>query len=396
MDMVFIYLFMLYSAAQVCASGNRAETIAHTRSVCIYERWSPEEVKQARNERVRAEARKRAFLGGDGHLSCVAESTRRLVSAGGLVYVNSIRFSLWHRVKTKREARIEGELAQQTQSVLDSNSRLVAERIYKGDDWRFEPDEEREVTLSLPVPSNTISLRNTTLLNVSHILQIALQMQFSKDLTVELPIYVTHPASWSDRPPDDNDDDEKDNSKVDKESSRGGERSTNKVYSTYYGIQGIELDSNVELPITSDIASLNSIDGDLDGSGFNSEIQSSESAPQSARPLSMPPSEQGIMRWAAQQDNIGTDDVLAPLPSAPWVTGATGAAVDATGTPASTFGRGLLPRSLHVVNPDQSGRQETEFDQNTVIVRQNGQNDSTSRDRPSLSPLSSNIESKLR
>lgn len=41
----------------------------------------------ARKERVRAEARKRVFMGGDGHLTCVAETTRRLVSAGGLVYV---------------------------------------------------------------------------------------------------------------------------------------------------------------------------------------------------------------------------------------------------------------------------------------------------------------------
>jgi hypothetical protein len=88
-----------YSAAQIVASGNRGEIVAHTRPVCIYERLLPAEVQKLRSERVRAEARKKAFMGGSGHLYCIAEASRRLVSSGGVVYV-----SIGVRNHTKKRA----------------------------------------------------------------------------------------------------------------------------------------------------------------------------------------------------------------------------------------------------------------------------------------------------
>ena len=88
------------------------------------------------------------------------------------------------------------------------------------------------------------------------------------------------------------------------------------------------------------------------------------------------------MKWPAHYANGPADDTHAmPPPSTPWVAGVSD---DASGTPASTFGRGLLPRSLHVVNPDHSLRKETIYEQNTLIVRQNAQNVSAPKDHRPL------------
>ncbi|RKP07860.1 hypothetical protein THASP1DRAFT_30332 [Thamnocephalis sphaerospora] len=369
--------YIVSGTAQVVASGNRAETVAHTRSVCIYERWTLDEVRRARSERIRAEARKRAFLGGEGHLSCVVETPRRLVAAGGHVYVNlgvrnhtkkkasslrkcrvtGIRFTLWHRSVGRSEARVEKEMDYTSNSIMDANCRQVTERIFRGDDWRFEPGEERELMLSMPIPSrmfqhNSLSLRNTALLEASNILQVALLMHLSKDLTVELPIYITHPSSWSDRPPDDDEDDLLFGSTyaASARERRALKRSTTKVYSAFYGANGIDLDTNVELPHGSGIGGMpETSDGASADSPYDTTMETypPDSMP-SSRPVSVS-AEMVAQQLLLQQQQEAADmvgDEMQPLP-APQPPGW-------SGTPSSTFGRGLLPASLHVVNPDQS------------------------------------------
>ncbi|KAI8056603.1 hypothetical protein BDF22DRAFT_203701 [Syncephalis plumigaleata] len=349
------------------------------------------------------------MVGGRGQTSAC-----RTISSGGIVYVrlgvrnhtrkrvSRIRFALWHRVTTKRDAFVEGELSQQTQSVLDSNCRLVAERTYRGDDWQFDPEEEREVTLALTIPHNSISLRNTTLLRVSHILQVSLHMHLSKDLTVELPIYVTHPASWSDLTPEGNEDTDND---ANREYARKVERSANRVYSTYYGAHGIELDANVELPVTSEVTSLASTEDDSEAIMLEPQLSDPTSSSSKTGPTSASLN-QGITGWTTNNHDIAEiangdvdvdDDIFTRLPVKPWTTNAaatTGSGTatgDTSGTPASTFGRGLLPRALHVVNPDQSLNTEAEFNQDTIIARQNQQDEPTAKERPSLSSMNSDI-----
>jgi hypothetical protein len=46
-----------------------------------------------------------------------------------------------------------------------------------------------------------VSILNAPSLRVSHILQVSVLMTLSKDLSVEMPVIITHPSSWSDVPP---------------------------------------------------------------------------------------------------------------------------------------------------------------------------------------------------
>jgi hypothetical protein len=54
--------------------------------------------------------------------------------------------------------QVEKELNHMANSVMDGNCRQVAERWFRGEDWRFEQGEERELTVSLPIPVRCLAL----------------------------------------------------------------------------------------------------------------------------------------------------------------------------------------------------------------------------------------------
>ncbi|RKP14869.1 hypothetical protein BJ684DRAFT_18747 [Piptocephalis cylindrospora] len=201
---------------EVEAEFRDPERLVSSKRLSVYERWGSEEVKKGRGMVVVGEARKRAFLGGTGSLECTAASTRGIITLGGMAYVRvavrngtkkrvtGVRLCLWRRAGLQGEVEREAEMRGKTRSIVDHRCRLVGEWRGRSSDWRWEPGEEREAVLALALPLSSevsVSVRGTSLLSIRCFLQVALSMPLSKDLTVELPVYVTHPASWSDVPP---------------------------------------------------------------------------------------------------------------------------------------------------------------------------------------------------
>lgn len=110
-----------------------------------------------------SEARKKVFLGGDGDLSLQARMERGVVTAGSLIYarvwirnhtkkrVQGVKIALWRRavaVETKKE----GSADKKMQNLVDNSCKNMAEKSYKGMDWRWEAGEERETLITLPIP----------------------------------------------------------------------------------------------------------------------------------------------------------------------------------------------------------------------------------------------------
>ncbi|KAI0236208.1 hypothetical protein L0F63_004038 [Massospora cicadina] len=183
-------------------SGIYKEVANFGRAVIVLERWEPSEVTVYRGRGVRGETRKRLFMGGPRHLELDTELVASLVAAGSLAYVRlTVRNETTKKVQGVRLTLLQtagaGEGLGQNAGA-EAPTWPVAEKMLKEADLKFSPGDERTCLVALEIPANLLSLRRTVLLKVNHTLQVALVSSLSKDLTVDLPIYISHPASWSD------------------------------------------------------------------------------------------------------------------------------------------------------------------------------------------------------
>ncbi|KAF8984604.1 hypothetical protein BGZ46_007517 [Entomortierella lignicola] len=197
------------SAIARMKSNQQKEIVNHTREVFIYETWTTDDVISARKKSVKADTSKRLFMGGEGSLEMYAELTRTMVSAGGIVYVNvgvknltkkkimGIKLTLWRHIATSKKVLALSSPVNRDQDSVKNYSEI----IYKGDDYAFDNDDPRMIVLPIYIPSGVYSLRNASYLHVQFFVQVSLMASMSKALAVELPIYITHPSSWSDPPP---------------------------------------------------------------------------------------------------------------------------------------------------------------------------------------------------
>lgn len=176
-------------------SGIFKEVTGFSRGVNILERWEPKEVQAYRQRGVRAETRKKLFMGGQRHLEMSAELVASLVVAGSLAYVRIT-------VKNPTSKKVQGirmKLMQRLDKIeLDSPSQEISEKIFNDADVKFPAGETRHCLLAMEIPSHCLSLRHTSLLHVDYTFQIILISSLSKDLVIDLPIYISHPASWND------------------------------------------------------------------------------------------------------------------------------------------------------------------------------------------------------
>ncbi|KAF9438461.1 hypothetical protein BGZ76_007715 [Entomortierella beljakovae] len=201
------------SAIARMKANHQKEIVNHTREVFIYETWTTDDVILARKKSVKADTSKRLFMGGEGSLEMYAELTRTMVSSGGIVYVNvgvknltkkkimGIKLTLWRQISAcNPRSTPSSQISLPTNRDQDS-AKNYCEIIYKGEDYAFDNDDARMVVLPIYIPSGVYSLRNTTYLNVQFYVQVSLMASMSKNLALELPIYITHASSWSDPPP---------------------------------------------------------------------------------------------------------------------------------------------------------------------------------------------------
>ncbi|ORX89204.1 hypothetical protein K493DRAFT_340790 [Basidiobolus meristosporus CBS 931.73] len=199
------------SGAVAMKSNDRKENLAHNRFAQVYEKWTEFEVANARtipaivnnSEEVRGETKER--------ISMSAELTRGMVAAGGLIYVQALisnlgkktvgglKLSLWQQISGNHDLTRTDSGGRLSPGM--DNRILVTEAVYQGHDWAVPAGENRGSVVALGVPPSCYSLRNTSLIQVSYEVQIDLITPFCKWKPLRLPIYIAHPSSWSDTPP---------------------------------------------------------------------------------------------------------------------------------------------------------------------------------------------------
>ncbi|KAJ9073293.1 hypothetical protein DSO57_1018008 [Entomophthora muscae] len=183
-------------------SGIFKEVANFGRRVTILERWEPAEVSAYRGRGVKGETRKRLFMGGPRHLELESELVTSLVAAGSMAYVRiTVRNLTTKKVQGVRLTLLQTAGAHEGLGPnvgAEAPTRPAVEKILKDADLKFSPGEERSCLVAMEIPMHCLSLRHTVLLKVSYTLQVALISSLSKDLTVDLPVYISHPSSWSD------------------------------------------------------------------------------------------------------------------------------------------------------------------------------------------------------
>ncbi|KAI9297509.1 hypothetical protein K502DRAFT_95729 [Neoconidiobolus thromboides FSU 785] len=139
-------------------AGILKEELKKSRKVVIYERWEDKEVKIYREHGIKAESRKRLFLGGKMPLELECELQSSLLVAGGLGYcklficnrtskkVQGIRLSLLQSIVTPDEP---------ANKVMDP-LRSVYDKIIKEEDIKVEPNDSIEYLCAIPIPVSFI------------------------------------------------------------------------------------------------------------------------------------------------------------------------------------------------------------------------------------------------
>jgi hypothetical protein len=185
--------------------GIYKHNVTFSKPVNIYEIWNPEEIAKYREIGVQDEVKKKLFLGGSNHVEMWAELVRGLVFAGGLAYIRvliknqsskkaqGIRCSLWKKVTAQSDL-----LVGPNKLGADSAPKLITEAIYDDEDYKFEPKQDRLVMVAMNIPIGCLSLRNTSIIQISYFIKVMVSSNLNQNFEVNLPLYISHPASWID------------------------------------------------------------------------------------------------------------------------------------------------------------------------------------------------------
>lgn len=185
---------------------NESKSLVTVRSdAFVVERWH-DELDPRYLVPVEAIADTHIFMGGTGAVWLEAGVAEQLFVAGGMCLVRAgiknntkrhlsgLKVLIAHRL-TLPTPGPPGQPAQH-QSLEPQITEIVHTQHFKGPSYEFPPQEEIVVNLAVNLPRELRTIRKTRLFEVQTLAVVSLDMgTFAKDLTVEVPFYVAHPAS---------------------------------------------------------------------------------------------------------------------------------------------------------------------------------------------------------
>ncbi|KAJ3320924.1 hypothetical protein HDV06_004702 [Boothiomyces sp. JEL0866] len=184
--------------------GDQTDTAFITKHATVVDQWDPE-LERSLDTSVTAVNSKQVFMGGTGVVHLEGCLLKSFVSSG-----NTISIEIKVTNNTKR--RVSGIKVSFMRKLLmicpaiesgKENDEIKVKYLnvktmnFNDKNYYFEPNEVRRTTLHLTVPTDFYTIRKTSLSELVCRVVVGLSMPglFAKDLNIEFPLKVCHPAS---------------------------------------------------------------------------------------------------------------------------------------------------------------------------------------------------------
>ncbi|CAG8441178.1 13238_t:CDS:2 [Acaulospora morrowiae] len=191
-------------------NNNKQDSMFKAKEAFVVEAWDA--YNPLYKQPIDAVNMKQLWMGGSGAITLESTLVETLFQSGGNV-------SIKVRVKNDTKRRVQGLkvsithrlliLANKAKKEIDQVKAVgetVKEEWFKGKDFLFDCGEDRSTIVHINVPNNVRTIRNTALFEVVCYIIVSLYLgPFTKDLSVQLPVYIAHSASLQPPPMADTD-----------------------------------------------------------------------------------------------------------------------------------------------------------------------------------------------
>lgn len=182
-----------YTADVVVVSGG--EQVLASKDCLVVECLSADESRKLRLPSF-GRSRKRVAFGGSGELDLQCQLHKSYYKSGDTVYVTIF-------VQNNSKRKVSGvKLALFKRTILKHRSddkfikeKLVLEKDFTKEDYRFYQGEAKEILVDFPLPSDLRRVNKAATIEVNFFLKVSLILVLSKNCTIEMPIEICHPAT---------------------------------------------------------------------------------------------------------------------------------------------------------------------------------------------------------
>ncbi|CAG8467224.1 13369_t:CDS:2 [Acaulospora colombiana] len=204
------YLRYVVTGVVRFSTNNKEDMMFKSKEAFVVEAWDG--YNPLYKQPVEAVNMKQLWMGGSGAVMLESTLAETLFQSGGNISVKV-------RVKNDTKRRVQGLKVSITQRLLILANKVkkeidqvkivgetVCEEWFKSKDFLFDCGEDRSTIVHINVPKNVRTIRNTALFEVVCYVVVSLYLgPFTKDLSVQLPVYIAHSASLQPPPVTDTD-----------------------------------------------------------------------------------------------------------------------------------------------------------------------------------------------
>ncbi|KAI8575128.1 hypothetical protein K450DRAFT_303784 [Umbelopsis ramanniana AG] len=212
------------SVKYVVAANVEFITNARVRTLCIQKQLKvhqnlnplPEDLESLQKTTIVERASGKVFMGGNGLLSCEARIAKAVWTAGTPISVtvrvrnatskkvSNVKLALIRRIKTfcldkgpSLSSYKNDESGVNNLSPVSLIRQVIAEASMSKESWwnGIIRDSESEFMTDITIPSDEHTLRNRTIVQISHVLQVTLSTSLTSEVSLELPLVILHPVS---------------------------------------------------------------------------------------------------------------------------------------------------------------------------------------------------------
>ncbi|KAG2179903.1 hypothetical protein INT43_003689 [Umbelopsis isabellina] len=176
----------------------------------------PPDLESLRQTSIVERAAGKVFMGGPGFLSCEARLSKAVWTAGCPLTVSlrirnatskkvsNVRLALIRRIKTfcldqgpSLSAYESGDASAKSLSPISLVRQTIAETSLSRASWwnGVLRDSESEFMTDITIPVDEHTIRDRTIVQVSHVLQVSLSTSLTSEISVELPMIIVNPLS---------------------------------------------------------------------------------------------------------------------------------------------------------------------------------------------------------
>ncbi|KAH8556751.1 hypothetical protein BGW37DRAFT_552998 [Umbelopsis sp. PMI_123] len=212
------------SVRYVVAANVEFITNARVRTLCVQKQLKvhqnlnplPEDLESLQKTGIVERVSGKVFMGGNGLLYCEARIAKAVWTAGTPVSVSirirnatskkvsNVKLALIRRIKTfcldkgpSLSAYKSEESGINNLSPVSLIRQVIAETSLSRASWwnGVLRDTESEFMTEITIPSKEHTLRNRTIVQISHVLQVTLCTALTSEVSMELPLVILHPVS---------------------------------------------------------------------------------------------------------------------------------------------------------------------------------------------------------